>query len=72
MHVDLNDGVMMNGHHLYHTAHHGHASHHGHGHAHLVDDQILPDEGHDLQCGPGAAESADHLQVRQTESYKLL
>lgn len=69
MHVDLHDGAMMNGHHLYHTAHHAHS---GHGHAHLVEEQILPDEGHDLQCGPGASESADHLQVSPSLKNKSL
>jgi hypothetical protein len=57
MHVDLQDGLMMNGHHLYH-------SHHGHGHGHLVDESILPDENHELQCGTGNAESTEALQVR--------
>ena len=67
MHVDLQDGLMMNGHHLYHTHHGGSAAGHGgphhHGGHHLVEEAILPDEAHDLQCGPGTSESADALQV---------
>jgi hypothetical protein len=65
MHVDLHEGSMMNGHHLYHTPHHvtTHGSHHGSGGHHLVEEAILPDDAQDPLCGPGTSESADNIQV---------
>ena len=61
MHVDLHEGSMMNGHHLYHTPHH--VAHHGSGGHHLVEEAILPDDAQDPLCGPGTSESAENIQV---------